>query len=103
MISTENISCADGELEEAPFDPFSITIGDAQLEPLRATKNRSPRTKKSSRNSAKETARHGPKDFRDQDLDKDQLIQIVKDELKSRGCDEIAGIRSTFRRADKNG
>merc|ERR1712070_988655 len=44
-----------------------------------------------------------PQDHRHKDLSLDELLGIVRTELKSRGADEIAGIKSKFRRADKNG
>eukprot|EP00746_Dinoflagellata_sp_MGD_P099287 gnl/MRDRNA2_/MRDRNA2_40375_c0_seq1.p1 gnl/MRDRNA2_/MRDRNA2_40375_c0~~gnl/MRDRNA2_/MRDRNA2_40375_c0_seq1.p1 ORF type:complete len:557 (-),score=131.73 gnl/MRDRNA2_/MRDRNA2_40375_c0_seq1:257-1927(-) len=69
------------------LDPFSISLGDAQLATLSYT-------------SKKETA--APKDYTDRKLDVRQMLSIIRNELKSRGAYEIASIRAKFRKADKD-
>eukprot|EP00746_Dinoflagellata_sp_MGD_P139512 gnl/MRDRNA2_/MRDRNA2_72957_c0_seq1.p1 gnl/MRDRNA2_/MRDRNA2_72957_c0~~gnl/MRDRNA2_/MRDRNA2_72957_c0_seq1.p1 ORF type:complete len:560 (+),score=109.33 gnl/MRDRNA2_/MRDRNA2_72957_c0_seq1:66-1745(+) len=95
----ENVSCANRmqklaavpSIQPLPFDPFSISLGNTQMEFL------------SARDSCSETARHAPKDYSHIHFEGEELLTMVRNELKSRGADSIAGIRSRFRRADKNG
>jgi Ca2+-binding EF-hand superfamily protein len=79
-------------VQPLPFDPFSVSLGGASMELLSAKH----------RNSCKETARHPPKDYGHINLDREELLNMVRNELKNRGANGIAGIRSRFRRADKN-
>jgi len=51
----------------------------------------------------KETAKHARQDYTQVTLHIDELLSIVLNELKSRGAYKIVGVRSRFRRADKDG
>merc|ERR1712118_143481 len=53
--------------------------------------------------STEEAARHLPQNYKNTKLGSEELLNIVRNELKSRGAYEIAGIRCKFRRADKDG
>jgi Ca2+-binding EF-hand superfamily protein len=52
--------------------------------------------------SREESERHQPQNYKNQKLDLEKLLTIVRNELKSRGAHEIAGVRAKFRRADKD-
>lgn len=94
-----NVSCTNRtekvaavpSVQHLPFDPFSISLGNTQMEFLSASF------------SSPETARHMPMDYTDVKLDHQEMVTMVHDTLKARGADAIAGIRSKFRRADKDG
>jgi len=95
----ENVPCTSGmqkvvsvpSIRPVLLDPFSISLGCTQLERL------------SQRNSCEETARHATQDYTHTTLHVEEVLSIVRSELKSRGAYEIAGVRSKFRRADKDG
>jgi len=100
------------KLQGKPPKPPSATSGShkGSAAAKDAPKPRTPKstakakgTTKSVRNSAKETARRGLKDFRDQDLEIKELLTLIRTELRERGAYEVAGVRTKFRRADRDG
>lgn len=98
----ENIACTNRtpkngtNLSTHPvlFDPFSISLGDAQLETLSYSNKKEI--------ASRQTESRHTLDYTDKNLDVRQMLNIIRNELKSRGQYEIAGIRSTFRKVDKD-